>query len=213
MNKTTGKTRRSLKTLRIAGKRGGGYWTVEDWNRLDFTNEGDWQTAISIFEDRFRGRYFDAIDQISTLEFSGFAIMSLLCLLIETLEQFHRGEDETPSRKQVKYFSAFLKRTAFSKYFDNSNKREAFCRMIRNGLLHQAEVKGASRILTRTGTPLVVYKSDPPGLEINRGKFYVLMEKVFRTYVKQLRNANPTDKALRDNFRNKMNFICRVDRE
>ena len=200
-------------SLRIAGKSGGGYWTVKDWNKLDFTNEGDWQTAISIFEDRFRGRYFDVIDQIRELEFSGFAIMSLLCLLVETLEQFHRGEDETPFRKQVEYFSAFLERTAFSKSFDNSNKREAFCRMIRNGLLHQAEVKGASRILIRTGTPMVVYKSDPPGLEINRDCFYVFMVEVFQTYVNQLRDANYSDRVLRNNFRKKMNFICRVSRE
>lgn len=40
------------------------------------------------------------------------------CMLIETLEQFRRGKEKTPSSKVGDYFVAFLTGTSFSKHFD-----------------------------------------------------------------------------------------------
>lgn len=52
-----------------------------------------WETAINIFEDRilWNGRYFKSIDILldnNDLDITGFAIMAINCLLVETLYQF-----------------------------------------------------------------------------------------------------------------------------
>ena len=52
-----------------------------------------WETAINIFEDSilWNGRYFKSIDILldnNDLDTTGFAIMAINCLLVETLYQF-----------------------------------------------------------------------------------------------------------------------------
>jgi hypothetical protein len=78
----------------------------QDWRELDLSknNPSQWNKAIEIFKGRIEGRYFKQIkildknpDRVIGL-FSGFAILSLACLLIETLEQFWTGNIAT-SRK------------------------------------------------------------------------------------------------------------------
>ena len=60
-----------------------------------------WKTAIDIFEDRVEGRFLKQIEILAgkndgkIREFSGFAIIALDCLLIETLRQFYRGSKRT----------------------------------------------------------------------------------------------------------------------
>ena len=78
----------------------------KDWTDLDLSknNIENWNKAIEIFKDRIEGRYFKQIEVLDKNKdrdiglFSGFAIMSLTCLLIETIEQFWTGNIET-SRK------------------------------------------------------------------------------------------------------------------
>src|SRR3989344_1992545 len=197
-------------TIRIAPRSDGGYWTVADWKKLTLNNKNkdNWQTAIDIFEARIRRRYFDTIEIIKSYEQSGFAIMSLHCLLIETLQQFFKGVTETPHKEQKTYFKNFFSQTSFAKYFSDPSMGTDFYLWFRNGLLHQAEVKRGSRIWIRSGTPLVRYNHDRTGLEINRDLFHQEMENVFNTYIAALRHNDPADHGLRERFRIKMNSIC-----
>src|SRR5438445_9317391 len=60
--------------------------------QLDTDDEAEWFTAINIVEDRIKGRLVRWIDSIVTERFSGFAVVALDCLLIETLIGFMTGQ-------------------------------------------------------------------------------------------------------------------------
>lgn len=180
-------------------------YSVEDWSNLNFSNEQDWLKAIDIFKDRIKGRFLDYIDIIEGYEFAGFAVMALDCLLIETLQQFFEGEEQTPERESKNYFINFLTGGTFKEYF-TKDMAIMFYEQIRCGILHQAEIKENSRI--RIDVPLVTLTSDRKGLIANRKLFHQQLISEFRRYVYLLRN--PEEKELRENFVNKMNYICRI---
>jgi hypothetical protein len=189
--------------------RGTNTWTIKDWKDLDFTQESDWQKAIDIFENRIRGRFLDIIDLVSRKNGAGFAVMALDCLLIETLQQFREGVDETPRGKSKEYFRHLLTQTSFKNDFDG-DLANLFYEQIRCGILHQAEVKKSSKIQTRNDVPLIS-KDESGGVIINRRKFHEMMEEVFQEYIDVLRKNDPLNQPLRDNFHKKMDAICRID--
>lgn len=180
------------------------HYTVTDWQSLDFSKEGDWQKAVDILEDRIRGRFLDQIACIRGALFAGFTVMALDCLLIETLQQFREGVHETPQGESREYFRRFLTQTAFREQFDEQ-MAECFYTHIRCGILHQAEIKGSSRI--RIDTPdLVRWAEDKRGLVINRDQFHQKLIEVFEDYLALLRD--PQHQDLRKKFRAKMDAIC-----
>lgn len=179
-------------------------YTVADWRSLDFSKEEGWQKAVDILEDRIRGRFLDQVDRIQRWLGAGFAVMALDCLLIETLEQFRQGVHETPARESGDYFRRFLTETQFGEYFDGEMAR-CFYKRIRCGILHQAEIRGSSRI--RIDTPdLVRWTEDRRGLVINRNKFHQKLIEVFENYLALLRD--PRHQDLREKFKAKMDAIC-----
>jgi len=193
--------------LRIAARQSK-TWTVEDWRAIDFTQEAGWQRAIEIFEDRIRGRFIDVAEHIEHLPAAGFAIMAIDSLLIETLQQFREGVDKTPSRQGERYFREFLTQTLFGGYF-NEEQANAFYDQIRCGILHSAESKQNSRILTRSSVPLVD-RLDDGSLVINRRKFHAVLLQVFDAYLVALRKNDPPDQELRKKFKKKMSNICKA---
>jgi hypothetical protein len=101
----------------------------------------------------------------------------------------------------------FLTQTAFNEYFD-SLKAELFYTTIRCGLLHQTEAKKNSRV-KRGALPLVSYSVDHEGVVINVQLFHDTLVKVIDEYVAELRK--PESLPTRNLFRQKMNFICRIE--
>lgn len=182
-------------------------YRVYDWKALTFSNEEDWQKAIVIFEDRIRGRFLNFIDLIKCHKYSGFAVLALDCLLIETLQQFREGKKETPNRMGPKYFIRFLTETSFCEFF-NKEIAEKFYKQIRCGILHQAEAKGNSLVRIGQNEPLVKSTEDDKGVVVNRKLFHEQLVKVFEEYLSDLRD--PSNEAERDNFKKKMDYICRV---
>lgn len=178
-----------------------------DWKTLTFSNEEDWQKAIVIFEDRIRGRFLKFIDLIKDCEFSGFAVLALDCLLIETLQQFREGEEKTPRQKSEKYFVRFLTKTSFSEFLTEDTAKK-FYDQIRCGILHQAEVKENSLVRIRQNEPLVKSTEDDKGVVVNRKLFHEQLVKVFEEYLSCLRD--PSNKDERGKFKKKMDYICRV---
>ena len=183
------------------------HYTTEDWKAIDFSTERGWQKAIDIFEDRIRGRFLKIIESIENYTYAGFAVLALDCLLIETLQQFLEGVYQTPRGKGREYFVRFLTETSFRKFFDKQ-KAEMFYEQIRCGILHQAEVKESSRVFIREGIPLVSLTEDGKGLIVNRKLFHEQLVKEFENYLRRLRN--PANKDLRNKFKRKMDYICRV---
>lgn len=177
---------------------------VGDWKALDLTKSSDWRKAVRMLEDRLNARFFDAVAAIQDQDFSGFAVLALDCLLIETLQQFKEGVNETPRRKVEGYFVNFLTTPPFRAYFTKTSA-SMFYQHFRCGILHQAEIKGSSRVW-RVG-PLVAPTSDGKGLVINRKLFHSVLRRAFAAYLRTLRSR--TDATLSQNFIQKMGYICR----
>lgn len=179
-------------------------YRVRDWLALDLSKESDWEGAVSIIEDRFHGRFFKMVESLDSDDFSGFAILALDCLLIESLQQFRRGVDTTPYKKSGEYFREFLTSGAFSQHFSEDLAKK-FYDQFRCGILHQAELKKSSKV-HRVG-PLVRFSPDGEGLIINRKAFHAQLKKTFGEYLHALRTG--ADPMLRKNAETKMRFICR----
>ena len=164
--------------------------------------------AVEIFHDRIETRYLEHIESIINHSTSGFAVLTLECALIETLQQFRTGGGKTPNSKVGKYFVAFLTETSFGAHFD-APKAELFFKAIRCGLHHQSEAEGNSRIKRGGGRPLVAYTADGKGIIINVNEFHQLFKTVLTEYEDSIRD--PANRAVRDAFRKKMNYICRIE--
>jgi len=133
--------------------------------------------------------------------------MAIDCLLIETLQQFIEGVPETPRGKNERYFKKFLI-SRFEEDFDNE-KAKMFYDQIRCGILHQAETKESSKIKISHELPIVKFTKEKDGLIINRKKFHEKLKKAIESYIEQLKNK--TNGPLRNNFRKKMDYICRIE--
>lgn len=180
-------------------------YSVSDWIRLDLSRESEWGKAVEILHDRIEGRFLRMTQSIVGADFSGFAVLALDCLLIETLQQFKEGTKRTPRSKCEDYFKEFLTQTSFGKYFNETTAR-IFYGAFRCGILHQAEIKGSSKVW-KIGE-LVRVTADGKGLVVNHKKFHAELLVVFAKYSNELRDG--TDQTLRDNFKKKMDFICQV---
>jgi len=203
-------------------------FTGEDWCVSDYPTHGthgqnwtedDWQKAIDIFEDRLRGRYFNYIDALIDFEYSvrdyhaGFAITALDCLVVETLQQFYDGRDASDG--VGKSFERFLTSTSFGdeklfgKDTSNGSLADLFYDQIRCGILHQAEIKSDSRIVSESDADLITREGK--GVVVNRRAFHNRLVREFEDYVKRLRKpTSDIDKELRVKFRQKMDYICKV---
>ena len=179
------------------------HYKDSDWKALKLATKTDWRKAVRMVEDRLNARFFDAVKIIDKQDFAGFAVLALDCLLIETLQQFREGADETPRRKGEQYFVDFLTTAPFSAYFTKATAAK-FYDHFRCGILHQAEIKSSSKV-RRVG-PLVIPTPDGKGLIINRKLFHATLRKAFAEYLRALRNHD--DALLCQNLVKKMDFIC-----
>ncbi len=182
-------------------------YTVDDWKALTFNNEDDWELAVDMFKDRLKTRYLEHIDLLISRKTSGFAVLSLDCVLVETLQQFRSGASKTPYGKGKQYFVDFLTGTAFAQHFTEETAK-IFYTEIRCGLLHQSEAEGTSRI--KRGTlPLVALTADNKSIVVNVHRFHNMLKDVIESYAQELLQPQFVD--ARAAFRKKMNFICRVE--
>lgn len=182
-------------------------YTTDEWRKLDFSTEADWQKAVDILKDRLQTRYLEHIAVLLKRQTSGFVVLALDCALAETLQQFRLGEPETPWGQGQQHFVDFLTQTSFREHFD-APRATLFYTAIRCGLLHQTEAKHNSR-LKRGTLPLVSYSVDHKGLVINVPLFHETLERVIREYLAELRR--PESLEARASFRKKMEFICRIE--
>lgn len=185
---------------------------ASDWLALDASRDQHWKRALEILDDRIEGRFLRPIRSILPDKWSGFAVLALDALLVETLQQFWEGVDRTPSRvsangcRQLQseaYFDAFLRGPLFNGGFTKKTA-SLFYATVRCSILHQAEVSGSTRV--RRNPPLVSMNADGRGLHINPEAFHQEIEKAFQRYITLLRD--PSEVARRDRFWRKMNFIA-----
>ncbi len=187
-----------------------------DWQALNLTSESEmsvWIKATDMFRKRI-GRFIEPanvlMNSTTTRLYSGFAIIALDCLLIETLQSFREGRFNpvrATDRKSTQMIVDFLRqRELFAPFFDEA-KAKLFCDHFRNGILHQGEVKSSGRI--RIDTRAMVESSDDgQSLIVNRCEFHNALVKEVENYVNELIDGG--DVKLRKNFITKMNEICHL---
>ncbi len=180
-------------------------FTDAQWKALTFRSERDWIRAVSVLRRRLEARFLKPARSLRRQKRSGFAILALDSLLVETIEQFLQGQPETPRRSGEAYFTSFLTGRYFGSGFD-ANTAALFYTTIRCGILHQAEVK-ASSLVRRTG-PVVTLAADGNGVTVNPLLFHDRMERATKAYLAALRN--PRNHDLRQKFRDKMDYIARI---
>ena len=188
----------------------------KDWLDLVLLNRDspDWNIAIKIFEDRVEGRFLKQIELMDNNPkrkigvFAGFAIMSLDCLLIETLEQFYKGKIRTGQGMDEKAFYNFFQRSdAFRDFFDTQAKASIFYQQIRCGLLHQAQTKKKTMIHIRDEDMLQWMNpaNIKEGIKIQRRLFHKEIVDVYSSYVAKLKERRSLN--LKRKFKRKMDFI------
>jgi len=186
--------------------------------KLEVNSNDNWDEAIKIFNDRIQGRFVAPVDAIvdhasyAIREFAGFAILAIDCLIIETLNQFYTGTNETTG-KHWKAFRDFFKSSAhFKTEFPTSKSCEIFYSHFRCGLLHQAQTKKHSKI--RYGEGSMIQLVDPTnnnkGLIVDRKRFHDALKLEIKDYIKKLKNPTTSaERTLRSNFIKKMGFITK----
>ncbi|MBO2552059.1 hypothetical protein ACRTDM_22120 [Shewanella algae] len=170
--------------------------TVAEYKAMVARSDKD---AIANFIlERFTERY---ITPFSDKEIKhGFSMMSVSCLMIESLESFRQGWPNSNSRSAL----------AFAYFFDRSEhfeelrgNHQAFYKHIRCGLLHQAETTGGWKI-NRKASSLVNTEQKV----INATKFMECLKKDLVDYVELLK-SDEWDSQIWKKTRAKINHICK----
>lgn len=185
-------------------------YTREDFITLNLHPDSsiyDWKIAIAIFNDRLEGRYFNAVHLLlQDVNQNGFAVMALLCLMIETLYQFQEGIIETQAGKNRMLYVNFLRR-AFPDIFDQAEKAEFFYRDIRCGILHSAQTRHGSQLAFETGQAVELFESNKIRVDVE-----LFADRIWEHYQIYLRKlSDPDERFLRENFVKKMQSICRSE--
>ena len=127
------------------------------------------------------------------------------CAVVEALEQFRRGADETPCRKGKEFFRDFLTQTRFGRHFTPATAN-VFYETIRCGILHQAETKADSLVKKKAAAFVVKQSATGKGLIINARSFHSELEAVLDDYAAALLAG---DVVLRTAFIRKMKYVAR----
>lgn len=182
-----------------------------DWKSLDLAkpDNPDWDRGISILEQRLRGRFAEVVDfliaedekQAATDRRFGFAILTIDCLLVETLEAFRQGLTDT-RRKSEQLCTSFLSQRPTFKPFFSGDLATRFYKEFRCGIVHNAQVFGTG--LVWSVGPLL--KVDGKRITVNRTAFHEAVMQEVAGYLNELRDPTKTD--LREKFRTKMDFIA-----
>lgn len=208
--------------VRIAGNKTVSQWTELRARLVDGFSHKDWIEALYFFDERINGRYLEPIDCIESskigkeLKGVGFAICTLICALIETLETFHSGMNykkqpaqgnlyEYSHGKSRELFTKFLNtKSPFSVYFRRYNGlADDFYTGVRCSLLHDASTCDGWVINVREKETIVIRNGEKI---LNKRSFM----KDIRQYIQEYKNSlmEPDNQNLREAFIRKFDGIC-----
>jgi hypothetical protein len=194
MSKTT------IDALRISPK-----YTSDHWQALDQQRSADWPTAVDIVRDRIEGRFLRFANDWLKDEYSGFVVLAIDCLLVETVQQFIDGLPDG-NEQSGRLFKKFLEGPRFQPAFNTKKARQDFYKDIRCGLLHQAEAK--NQWLIRRQQATLLQKVGLGGYILDVKLFHKAIQDSLEDYFADIRKAERAD--LRANLWTKMNHICNV---
>lgn len=190
--------------------------TTEEINNAseDVYQDEQWKPLIDFFWDRYNKRYFDQIEVLQKhADFEirnncGFLIATIDCILIETLEQYYSGNDESQGKLHDPFIWFFERSDAFKKMGMDSSAARKFAGLIRSGLLHQSKTKKASIINRNFKTPLLGWidaNDENKGFQLNRDKFHKAVLHEYNVLITLIRKDEEI--VLRRNFKNKLKTL------
>lgn len=221
-------------TQRLFGKK-----TIQDWiairakiiSRKD--EKSNWVDALDLFESRLSTRYFKPIKRILSMRITtgeGFAVMALVCSLIEFLQSCYEGKSYQHGAKETKIvygqsgpkFKTFLLShepfsVVFSKKTSSTEKHsisfaDDFYQNVRCALLHEASTKNQWVIKTdrKICSEIFVDITDENYKIIYRENFVSAIELFIKNYCTELLNSDKNNDVLRDNFCRKLDLLCDI---
>lgn len=126
-------------------------YTVSDYDDdIRLSNLDSSESISNALKRRLLQRYIIPSESLENK--NGFNIMANCCLVIETLESFHRGWSKTPNGGLA--FCGFFNRVNHFKDFVGNDTPNQFYKHIRCGILHQGETTGGWRI-RRKGSSII----------------------------------------------------------
>ena len=221
-------------------------FAVKDWQTLrptlikDFCKEDlpeSWNKARQVFAERIERRYLSPLENIierGQRSGEGFAVMSLLCLLLEHFATWRYGlifafieNDEQiypyEYNRSIGIFKDFLaQESPFKDYFTRSKAYE-FYKNVRCGLLHEARTKEDWIVRHNSNRhELLWYDAERRSTVVNRHAFYaglkIWWQDIFLPSLemdldgensgKQKEEIKKNTMTARANFIRKMDDIC-----
>ena len=175
----------------------------------DKYDELTWRPLMDYFWNRYNRRYFKPIEILQShldpevRNNCGFLIATIDCVLIETLEQYYSGTDESKGKEH--FYSFFKRSKAFANVIQSNKDAGKFAGLVRSGLLHQSKTKKASVINKRSETPIIGWIDSTDkgkGFELNRDRFHSNVLYEYHKLIDDLKNPENVD--LRIKFKEKM---------
>lgn len=180
-------------------------YTSLDWQALDSRNPKDWSKAADVLRDRLDGRFLGFASSCLRARHSGFVVLAIDCLLVETIQQFKDGVTNG-NRRSEEMVKRFLEGSRFQPDFD-ADARKAFYQDIRCGLLHQAEAK-RMWLIRRSQPALLHTVPEGQGYIVDVERFHAALKGSLDDYLNLL--SKPTESLLRSHLWKKMDQICNV---
>jgi hypothetical protein len=154
--------------------------SVGDYRAME--EEEDSVGIAKFVYDRFHERYVAPFRRgYPDPKSSGFCVMASCCLMIEALESFYQGWENTDGKSR-EAFERFFKRVSQFQVFRKQS--DQFYRHVRCGILHQAETTGGWRI-RRDGSLF-----DEKKLVVNADRFLAGLEEYLCDYSSELTSAD-----------------------
>jgi len=152
---------------------------------------------------RFTERYIEPITPANAKHMHGFTMMAVSCLMIESLESFCRGWENSKGKSEL----------AFCQFFDSHHQFDSlrghsadYYENVRCGILHQAETTGGWKITRKKGAPL--FDPGPPPT-INAALFLQQLRAVLDSFCEGLNTADWNSSEEWRNVRKKMKAVCK----
>lgn len=200
------------------GERGERELRIREWNEIRGALRSDlydekWRRVIDAFYRRFDERFLgpaQAIldrDEGKIAEGSGFAVLALDCLLLESLYGYRMGR-HTNVGATSSAFERILLEEPFRKEFESKGRAAAFARAVRNGILHDGETRDGWIVAQALRDGLPMLEERDRMTVIYREVFHEGVKAYLTAYFASLKEEGSLATALRENFRCRVNELC-----